>query len=127
MGKNGVLLAVVMNALCACSTVVTSNAIAPGNVAWNGPVLVTESTLPAGVPYKVLGSVEADARAGYEHVNALYPLLAGEAKKLGANAVISAKGSHRVTAFSWAAPYVSGIAVKVDDVQQLKGVPGAYY
>ena len=54
-------------------------------------------------------------------------LLAEEARKMGANAVINAKGGRRVTAFSWSAGYVSGTAVKVDDIQLLKSVPGTYH
>jgi len=46
---------------------------------------------------------------------------------MGANAVINAKGGRRVTAFSWAAAYVSGIAVKVEDPEKLKGLPGSYH
>jgi uncharacterized protein YbjQ (UPF0145 family) len=88
---------------------------------------VTQSAIPAGVEYKVLGSVQADARAGYDSAVSLYPLLAAEAKKIGANAVVNAKGGRRVTAFSWSAAYVSGIAVKVDDQQLLKSLPGSYH
>jgi uncharacterized protein YbjQ (UPF0145 family) len=46
---------------------------------------------------------------------------------MGANAVVNAKGGRRVAAFSWAAAYVSGTAIKVDDIQQLKGLPGTYH
>jgi len=122
-----ILTAFVGQALLGCSTLVTSHAITPSTAAWNGPVFVSNAPLPPGIEYKVMGSVEADARVGYDRVTALYPLLATEAKKLGANAVISAKGGHHVTAFSWASPYVSGIAIRVDDLQRLKGIPGAYY
>ena len=111
-----------------CSTTSSSNAIGPfAGAAWEGPILVSQSTIPAGVEYKVIGSVQADARVGYDSAASLYPLLAAEAKKMGANAVINAKGGRRVTAFSWAAAYVSGIAVKVEDPEKLKGFPGSYH
>jgi hypothetical protein len=125
--KSTVLLVAMSVALGSCSTVVTSNAIAPSATAWTGQVLVSEAPAPTGLEYKVVGSVQADARAGYDSVVALYPLLAAEAKKLGANAVVSAKGGHHVSAFSWAAPYVTGLAIHVDDPQKLKAIPGAYY
>jgi uncharacterized protein YbjQ (UPF0145 family) len=57
----------------------------------------------------------------------LYPRLAKEARKIGANAVIDAKGSRRVKPFSWAAPYVIGTAVKVEDAEMLKGQTGSYH
>ncbi|QJR09504.1 hypothetical protein DSM104443_00548 [Usitatibacter rugosus] len=110
-----------------CSTTSSSTALAPGGPVWEGPILVTQSAIPAGIEYKVLGSVQADARAGYDSAVSLYPLLAAEAKKIGANAVVNAKGGRRVTAFSWSAAYVSGIAVKVDDQRLLKSLPGSYH
>jgi uncharacterized protein YbjQ (UPF0145 family) len=92
-----------------------------------GPILVSQAAIPSGIDYKVIGSVEADARVGYDSAASLYPLLAEEARKIGANAVVNAKGGRRLTAFSWSAAYVSGTAVKVEDVQQLKGLPGTYH
>jgi hypothetical protein len=94
---------------------------------WTGPVFVSPTPIPAGIEYKVIGSVRANARVGYDSATLLYPLLAAEAKKLGANAVISATGGHRVTAFSWGAPYVEGTAVKVQDPEKLKGLVGTYH
>lgn len=110
-----------------CSTTSSSNAIGPAGPAWEGPILVSQAPIPAGIEYKVIGSVQADARAGYDSAVSLYPLLAAEARKIGANAVVNAKGGRRVTAFSWSAAYVSGIAVKVDDPQLLKALPGSYH
>jgi uncharacterized protein YbjQ (UPF0145 family) len=74
-----------------------------------------------------MGSVQADAKAGYDKVETLYPLLANEARKIGANAVVSAKGGRKVSAFSWSAPYVGGIAIRVDDPESLKKINGSYY
>jgi uncharacterized protein YbjQ (UPF0145 family) len=88
---------------------------------------VSQSAIPSGIEYKVIGSVEADAKGGYDSATSSYPLLAAEARKMGANAVVNAKGGRRMTAFSWSAAYVSGIAVKVDDPQVLKALPGAYH
>lgn len=110
-----------------CATRSSSMALAPTEALWQGPVLVTQSGVPSGIEYKVVGSVQADARVGYDSAVSLYPLLANEARKLGANAVINAKGGRRMTAWSWSAAYVSGTAVKVEDPQSLKGVPGTYH
>lgn len=113
--------------LAGCETTATSSPIGPKASAWEGPVFVTQYPLPDDVTHKVLGTVQADAQAGYDSVVTLYPLLAAEARKMGANAVVSAKGARRVTAFSWAAAYVTGTAVKVDDPQKLKNLPGTYH
>lgn len=113
--------------LHACGTRSSGKALVPAPSAWTGPVLVTQHALPAGVEYTVLGSVSADARAGYDSAASLHPLLATEARKLGANAVVNATGGRRMTAWSWSAPYTSGTAVKVEDPQKLKGVPGTYH
>lgn len=128
MNPNSALVAVAMLfALNGCSTTSSSTAVAPAGPVWEGPILVSPAEIPAGIEHKVLGSVQADARAGYDSAASLYPFLAAEAKKLGANAVVSAKGGRRLTAFSWSAAYVSGTAVKVDDPSTLKGLPGTYH
>lgn len=92
-----------------------------------GPVFVTQVTLPATIDYKVVGSVSAEANSGYERVPALYPLLAEEARKIGANAVMSAQGGRRLAPFSWSAAYVSGTAVYVKDLDKLRGLTGSYH
>ena len=103
-----------------CSSGVTCRRMA-------GPVLVSREAVPTGIEYKVLGTVKANNRAGYESAESLYPLLAAEAKKLGANAVVNAKGGHTVTAFSWAAAYVSGTAIRIGDTESLRRLSGSYY
>ena len=122
-----VVVAMLFLASSGCSTTSSSTALGPTGPAWYGPILVSPAAVPSGIEYKVIGSVQADAQIGYESVASFYPLLAAEAKKLGANAVVNVKGGRRVTAFSWSAAYVSGIAVKVEDPQMLKRLPGSYY
>lgn len=124
--KRGLVIALCSTLLAACAATSSSTPVAPGGAAWTGPVLVTASPVPQGVEYTVVGSVQADAKAGYDKADTLYPMLAAEAKKMGANAVVSAKGGHRVSAFSWAAPYVSGMAIKVKNPDALKSL-GSYY
>lgn len=111
-----------------CSPVSSSNAV-PASPAGKseGRVLVTQQAVPGGIEYKVLGTVKANFRAGYDSAESLYPLLAEEAKKLGANAVVDAKGGRRVTAFSWSAAYVSGTAITVGDAESLRRLSGSYY
>ena len=128
MRKTVPLLAAALLVAAGCATKSSSNVISTSPVAaWEGPVFVTQRALPAGVDHQVIGSVSADASAGYESVTTLYPVLATEARKIGANAVVSAKGARKVTALSWSAPYATGIAVRVKDPQSLKGLEGSSY
>jgi hypothetical protein len=121
-------VAVALLLAAGCATTSSSNVTSASPVtAWDGPVFVTQQALPAGVDHQVIGSVSADANAGYESVTTLYPALAAEAKKIGANAVVSAKGARKVTALSWSAPYATGIAIRVKDPQKLKGLEGSSY
>ena len=113
--------------LAGCAARSSSRAFAPAESSWTGPVLVSQAPIPAGIDYKVIGSVRANARVGYDSVTQLYPLLAVEARKLGANAIVNATGGHRVTAFSWAAGYVEGTAVRVQDPEKLKALTGTYH
>ena len=125
--SNAVVVVAILFALNACTTTSTSTPIGPTGSAWEGPVFISQAAMPEGIEYKVIGTVQADAQAGYDSVVTLYPLLAAEARKMGANAVVNAKGGRRLTAFSWAAAYVIGTAVKVDDPQKLKGLSGTYH
>jgi hypothetical protein len=123
------LLAVAsLGAIAGCSTTSSSRVFEPSAaLPVASPVFVSATTVPAGLAYKAIGAVEVEAHAGYDHVEALYPRLAAEARKIGANAVFNAGGGHRLQAFSWAAPYVSGVAVRVDDPAQLRGLAGSFY
>ena len=125
--RDAVVAGAMLLVLTGCSTTSSSTPIGATGPAWEGPVFISQVALPEGIAYKVLGTVQADAKAGYDSVVTLYPLLAAEARKIGANAVVNAKGGRRLTAFSWAAAYVIGTAVKVDDPQKLKGLPGMYH
>ena len=129
MRQRVAVLAAALLLAAGCATTSSSNVVSPTSpvTAWEGPVFVTQQPLPAGVEHQVIGSVSADANAGYESVTTLYPALAAEAKKIGANAVVSAKGARKVTALSWSAPYATGIAIRVKDPQKLKGLEGSSY
>lgn len=88
---------------------------------------MTQAAIPEGIQYKVIGTVQADAKAGYDRAETLYPLLAAEARKLGANAVVNTQGGRRLTAFSWSAAYVHGTAVRVEDPGKLRALPGSFH
>ena len=92
-----------------------------------GPIFITSTDLPEGLDYEVIGVVKANARQGYSGVQSLYPLLADEARKVGANAVINTYGGRAVSAFSWAAPYTGGTAIKIKNADKLKAINGQFY
>jgi uncharacterized protein YbjQ (UPF0145 family) len=128
MSPRGLLGGVaILAALNGCSTTSGSTAIAPIAQAWNGPILVTTAQLPAGMAHTVVGTVQADARAGYDKAETLYGFLASEARKLGGNAVVGTTGGRKMTAMSWSAAYVRGTAVRVEDPEKLRGLPGSYH
>jgi uncharacterized protein YbjQ (UPF0145 family) len=104
-----------------------STAIGATGESVEGPILVTASAIPADIEHQVLGTVQVDTKVGLDSVASLYPSLAAEARKLGANAVVNVKGGRRVTLFSWAAAYVGGTAVKIEDPQRLKELSGTYH
>ena len=88
---------------------------------------MTTSSVPAEIGYEVIGHVKANARAGYDKVESLYPLLAEEARKVGANAVIDVHGGRAPSAFSWSAPFTGGKAIKIDNLEKLEQFNGQYY
>jgi uncharacterized protein YbjQ (UPF0145 family) len=114
--------------LSGCGTVSSSSApTLPIANQVKGPIYVTTAILPSDIQYTVIGKVKANARAGYDDAENLYPLLADEARKIGANAVISVYKGHSVSAFSWAAPYTGGTAIQIDNIEELKRYKGQYY
>ncbi len=111
-----------------CSSVSKSNVTSTTQeTPWDGTVFITQEQMPDSIEFKLIGTVEAKARAGYKGVESLYPLLAAEAKKIGANAVINTKGGRKLSAFSWSAPYAKGTAIKVQNQESLKGITGNFY
>jgi uncharacterized protein YbjQ (UPF0145 family) len=114
-------LLVVVSMVSGCASVSSSSVpyVSQGEYT-TGPISLTTSTVPEDLGYEVVGHIKANARKGYDSVESLYPLLIDEARKVGANAVINVKGGRTVSAFSWAAPFVGGTAVKIDDLNKLK-------
>lgn len=114
--------------LSGCASVSSSTATyLPESEQTEGEVFITQSELGEKIQYEKIGDVKANARQGYDNVESLYPMLAEEAKKVGANAVINVYGGRTVSAFSWAAPYTGGTAVKVENPQKLNSDKGNYF
>ena len=110
-----------------CATQSSSTLTGQPAAAWEGKVLVTPEALPTNIAYTDIGSVKANARAGYSSPVALYPYLADEARTAGANAVFGVQGGRSPSMWSWAAPFASGTAVRVEDPEQLKEIAGDYF
>lgn len=109
---------------CAATSTSTVSSEAKGLPAYTGKVFVTEEALPPGLQFIEVGEVEAEIKSGYESGTKLYPLLAEEARKLGANAVVEVGGGRRPTLLSWAAAFVYGKAIKVENLDELKALKG---
>lgn len=109
------------------STSSSSTAYLPEDKRFVGRVYLVTSQVPEELGYEVIGNIKANARQGYDSVETLYPLLAEEARKVGANAIINVKGGRTVAAFSWAAPFVGGTAIKIDETENLVKFGGQYY
>lgn len=119
----------VAGALAACAPV-SSSTIADGasaGPAWTGKVHVSQEAPSNDIDHQVIGTVKAEARAGYGSVESLYPLLADEARKMGANGVVGVTGGRKVSAASWSAPHASGTAIKVSNPADMDGLQGASY
>ena len=81
-------------------------------------VFVTEQSLPAGVDYDVIGSIDV-GKVWYGSSDNVITSMADRARELGANAVIEVKTWHQPSGFSWAAPHGSGEAVHIKDMSTL--------
>jgi len=90
-------------------------------------VFVTEQSLPAGVAFEVISTIDV-GKIWYGSSNNVLSSMAERARELGANAVIQVKTWHQPSGFSWAAPHGSGQAVRIADMEALKslGVSGGW-
>lgn len=107
-------LALVMLAGCAArsSSYVPSGATAAG-AAFTGPVCLLQAPLPEGTKHTVMGVVQG-SKGWYGSTNELMPVMADEARKLGANAIIKIEAGQRMGVIAVVRPTGSGTAVKTD-------------
>jgi hypothetical protein len=86
--------------------------------AHNQPVCLLRTTLPANVRYSVLGPIEA-SKEFYGSANELIPLMAQEARNIGADAIISMQTGQKIGVWAWSRPYGMGTAVKLENKADL--------
>jgi len=125
--KNPLFSLLALTVLVSCASVSSSSApqvaISEQTV---GPIFIIQTSLPSGIQHEVIGQIKANARTGYDSVESLYPMLADEARKVGANAIVDVYGGRTVSAFSWSAPFTGGTAVRVEDMSLLSTLEGRF-
>ncbi|MBQ0133476.1 MAG: hypothetical protein KBT18_15230 [Comamonas sp.] len=77
-------------------------------------ILMVAGNLPPEVKIEILGEVRSHAQR-YSTMDRMYNELAIRARNVGADAVIGVNKKMRVTFTAWAAPSISGVAVKIID------------
>ena len=91
-------------------------------------VFVTEQSIPAGVEFEVISTVDV-GKIWYGASDDVLISMADRARELGANGIVQVKTWKQPSGFSWAAPHGSGQAVRVSDVKALEslGIKGSWY
>jgi hypothetical protein len=77
------------------------------------PVLVTEAALPESFRHEVIAQIDV-GKAWYGRRQAVLEALAGQARALGANAVVEVETWWQPSGYSWWAPHGRGKAVRVE-------------
>jgi uncharacterized protein YbjQ (UPF0145 family) len=79
------------------------------------------SPLPAGVKGKALAALNSSKRT-YGSVSELIPLMANDARNIGADAIINLNTGQKMGAFAWARPVGTGTAVKLENPESFNCV-----
>lgn len=111
------LLLALCASLAACaarSTVKLSDPQATKLAPHAGQVCMLRSPLPEGVKHKVVGNINSSKQT-YGSVNELLPLMAADARAIGADTVINLNTGQKMGAWAWARPVGTGVAVKLDN------------
>jgi uncharacterized protein YbjQ (UPF0145 family) len=116
--KRILLSVLVMTALYGCATSSsTPVAMAPVGV-HGGNICMTRTSLPQTVAFTVVGQVEG-SKEFYGSVNEILPLMADEARKMGADAVMNLDTHQRIGLWAWARPVGTGTAVRLANKSDL--------
>lgn len=80
-----------------------------------------KSPLPVGVTATTIGLIDSSKRT-YGSVNELLPLMAADARRIGADAIVSMDTGQKFGLLAWSRPVGKGTAVKLDDPQSINCV-----
>ena len=106
--------------LCSCAARTVNNAADKGTVATPHvePVCMLKSPLPSSIRHTIVGRIDA-SKQFYGSSGALIPLMAEEARKMGADVVVNLVVGQKMGMFAWARPYGSGTGIKLVDKADL--------
>jgi uncharacterized protein YbjQ (UPF0145 family) len=76
------------------------------------PVCMLKSPLPSSIRYSIVGEINSSQQF-YGSSEPLIPLMADEARKMGADAVVNLKLGHKMGMLAWSRPYGLGTGVKL--------------
>jgi len=85
------------------------------------PVCMLKSPLPSSIKYSIVGKISA-SKNFYGSVEGLLPLMAQDARRMGADAIIHMETGQKIGPISWARPVGSGIAVRIENKADLNCV-----
>ena len=114
MKRIALAIAIVALSGCAAKSVIRT---APGQAALGGhaePVCFMKSPMPSAYKHTVVGKMNSSKKT-YGSVNELMPLMAADARRVGADAVVNLVTGQQMGAFAWSRPVATGTAVKLED------------
>ena len=82
------------------------------------PVCLLKSPLPSAIMHKVLGRVES-SKQFYGGTEEIIVNMANEARRIGADAVVSMTAGQKMGMFAWARPVGIGMGVKLENRAEL--------
>jgi len=107
----GFFLAFALAGCAAKSTGVVTDVSQPV-IRHSDPVCFLRSPMPSEIKFTVVGNIEG-SKDTYGSVNEVLPLMAEEARKMGADAVINFWSGQRIGLWAWARPMGTGTAIKL--------------
>lgn len=111
-------IAAAMLLIAGCAAT-SSNIVAEKSAASHDQqVCLLKTALPASVKHRVVGAVES-SKEWYGSQTELYPMMADEARRMGADVVVNMTTAHKMGPLAWARPVGTGSAIKLDDRKDL--------
>jgi hypothetical protein len=77
------------------------------------PVCLIRAPLSSDIKYTVIGELDGSKRT-YGSVSEIIPVMADEARSVGADAIINLKTGQSFSPLAWSRPVGSGLAIKLD-------------